>query len=112
MAQGHISLSEMGSVLGAVEEVDLASLKSNDMVRFKVHVKSIARIPPVIEIGVKHLLYDIYFKVEKVETEGWNEEEASLRKRSFVDLQPNEFGLGDKGGKNPKVISKKVGRSL
>jgi hypothetical protein len=50
--------------------------------------------------------------VEKVETEGWNEEEASMRKRSSVDLQPNEFGLGDKGGKNPKVISKKVGRSF
>jgi hypothetical protein len=110
MAQGHISLSEMGSVLGAVEEVDLASLKSNDMVRFKVHVKSIARIPPVIEIGVKHLLYDIYFKVEKVETEGWNEEEASLRKRSFVDLQPNEFGLGDKGGKKPKSDIQESGK--
>ncbi|AQL03106.1 hypothetical protein ZEAMMB73_Zm00001d045752 [Zea mays] len=72
------AICEMGSVLGAVEEVDLASLKSNDT-------------------------------VEKVETEGWNEEEASMRKRSSVDLQPNEFGLGDKGGKNPKVISKKVG---
>jgi hypothetical protein len=96
------AICELGSVLGAVEEVDLAALKSNDMVRFKVHVKSVARIPPVIEIGVKHLLYDIYFKVEKVETEGWNEEEASMRKRSSVDLQPNEFGLGDNGGKKPK----------
>jgi hypothetical protein len=77
------AIREMRSIIGAVEEVDLASLKTNDMVKFKVHVKSVVRISPVIEIGVKHLLYDIYFKVE---TEGWNEEEASMRKRSSVDL--------------------------
>jgi hypothetical protein len=31
-------------------------------------------IPPIIEVGVKNFLYDIYFKVENVDVEGWNED--------------------------------------
>jgi hypothetical protein len=80
------AICELGSTIGAVEEVDLTFLKAKDMVRFKVHVKSIARIPPIIEIGVKPFSYDIYFKVENIETEGWNEEGASVRKRSSIDM--------------------------
>ncbi|KAL5668531.1 hypothetical protein ACJX0J_020752, partial [Zea mays] len=57
----------MGSVLGAVEEVDLASLKSNDA-------------------------------VEKVETEGWNEEETSMRKRSSGE------NLGDENNEKPLKV--------
>jgi hypothetical protein len=58
------AICELGSTIGAVEEIDLNSLESKEMVRFKVHVKSIDMIPEVIEVGVKPYLYDIFFKVE------------------------------------------------
>jgi hypothetical protein len=49
-------------MLGHIEEVDLKSLEVESCVRFNVHVKSLSMIPPVVEIGVKPFLYDIYFK--------------------------------------------------
>jgi hypothetical protein len=51
---------ELGSALGAKEEVDLKALKENGCVRFKIHVKIISKIPPNIEVGVKPYLYDIF----------------------------------------------------
>jgi hypothetical protein len=37
-------------------------------------------IPEVIEVGVKPYLYDIFFKVENVDAEGWSDESVSLGK--------------------------------
>jgi hypothetical protein len=50
-------------MIGAVEEVDLMSLDSKDIVRFKVHIKSVAMIPPVVEVAVKPFLYDIFLEL-------------------------------------------------
>lgn len=50
-------------MIRVIEEIDLKSLEIKDIVRFKVHVKSISMIPYVIEVGVKPFLYDIFFKV-------------------------------------------------
>jgi hypothetical protein len=51
--QNYQAICELGSTIGAVEEVDITSLNSKEIVRFKVHVKSVAMIPPIIEVGVK-----------------------------------------------------------
>jgi hypothetical protein len=56
-------------------------------VRFKVHVKSVAMIPPIIEVGVKPFLYDIYFKIDNITDEGWNDDSINLGKRASVDRQ-------------------------
>ena len=61
--QNYQAICELGSMIGVVEEIDLKSLEIKDIVRFKVHVKSISMIPSVIEVGVKPFLYDIFFKV-------------------------------------------------
>jgi hypothetical protein len=67
-------------MIGGVEEVDLLSLDSEDIVRFKVHIKSVAMIPPVVEVDVKPFLYDILFRIESIVKEGWNDENISLGK--------------------------------
>ena len=70
-----------------MEEVDILSLDTKDIVRFKVHVKSVAMIPPIIEVGVKPFLYDIYFKIDNITDEGWNDDSINLGKRASVDRQ-------------------------
>jgi hypothetical protein len=96
------AICEIGSTIGAVEEIDLNSLESKDMVRFKVHVKSIDMIPEVIEVGVKPYLYDIFFKVENIDAEGWNDDSVSLGKRASVDVhRPRKFVM-EKSGKKAK----------
>jgi hypothetical protein len=99
------AICEIGSTIGAVEEIDLNSLESKDMVRFKVHVKSIDMIPEVIEVGVKPYLYDIFFKVENIDAEGWNDDSVSLGKRASVDVhRPRKFVM-EKSGKRQKMKS-------
>jgi hypothetical protein len=89
--QNYHAICELGSTIGAVEEVDINSLNSKEIVRFKVHVKSVAMIPPIIEVGVKPFLYDIFFKIDNITNEGWNDESINLGKRASVDRQ----GFGD-----------------
>jgi hypothetical protein len=48
------AICELGSMLGVVEEVDIKYLEMNEKVRFKVHVKSMLRIPHVIELRSHH----------------------------------------------------------
>lgn len=72
--QNYQAICELGFTIGAIEEIELKSLESNDIVRFKVHVKSLSMIPLVIEVGVKPFLYDIFLRIEDVDIEGWNEE--------------------------------------
>lgn len=78
--QNYQSICEIGSMIGAIEEVDLLSLDSEDIIRFKVHIKSVAMIPPVVEIAVKPFLYDIFFRIESIIEEGWNDDSFSLGK--------------------------------
>jgi hypothetical protein len=89
--QNYQAIFELGSTIRAVEEVDILSLDSKDIVRFKVHVKSVAMIPPIIKVGVKPFLYDIYFKIDNITDEGWNDDSINLGKRASVDRQ----GFGD-----------------
>jgi hypothetical protein len=89
--QNYQAICELGSTIGAVEEVDINSLNSKEIVRFKVHVKSVAMIPPIIEVGVKPFLYDIFFKIDNITDEGWNDDSVNLGKRASVDRQ----GFGD-----------------
>jgi hypothetical protein len=91
------------------KKVDILSLDTKDIVRFKVHVKSVAMIPPIIEVGVKPFLYDIYFKIDNITDEGWNDDSINLGKRASVDRQ----GFGDpsfeKSGKKAKNVGEKTG---
>jgi hypothetical protein len=73
-------------MIGAVEEVDLLSLDTKDIVRFKVHIKSVAMIPLVVEVGVKRFLYDIFFRIESLVEEGWNDDSINLGKRGYVEM--------------------------
>jgi hypothetical protein len=48
--RNYQAICELGSTIGAVEEVDINSLNSKEIVRFKVHVKSVAMIPPSLKL--------------------------------------------------------------
>jgi hypothetical protein len=84
--QNYQAICELGSMIGAVEEVDLLSLDTKDIVRFKVHIKSVAMIPLVVEVGVKRFLYDIFFRIESLVEEGWNDDSINLGKRGSVEM--------------------------
>jgi hypothetical protein len=100
--QNYQSICEIGSMIGAVEEVDLMSLDSEDIVRFKVHIKSVAMIPPVVEVAVKPFLYDIFFRIESISEEGWNDETINLGKRASVEIHGTNDPVFDKSGKKPR----------
>jgi hypothetical protein len=110
--QNYQAICELGSTIGVVEEVDISSLNSKEIVRFKVHVKSVAMIPPIIEVGVKPFLYDIFFKIDNITDEGWNDESINLGKRASVDRQ----GFGDlsfkKSVKKAKSGDEESGRDV
>jgi hypothetical protein len=97
--QNYQSICEIGSMIGAVEEVDLMSLDSKDIVRFKVHIKSVVMIPPVVEVAVKPFLYDIFFRIESVSEEGWNDETVNLGKRASVEIHGINDPMFDKSRK-------------
>ena len=94
-------------MIGAVEEVDLMSLDSDDIVRFKIHIKSVAMIPPVVEVAVKPFLYDIFFRIESICDEGWNDDSVNLGKRASVQIHGINDPLFDKSGKNLEMWKKK-----
>ncbi|KAL5681205.1 hypothetical protein ACJX0J_007590, partial [Zea mays] len=75
--RNYQAICELGSTIGAVEEVDINSLNSKEIVRFKVHVKSVAMIPPSLKL-VSNLFC-------------WNDDSVNLGKRASVDRQ----GFGD-----------------
>jgi hypothetical protein len=90
--QNYQAICELGSTkLGLLKKWTFLSLDSKDIVRFKVYVKSVAMIPPIIEVGVKPFLYDIYFKIDNITDEGWNDDSINLDKRASIDRQ----GFGD-----------------
>lgn len=105
--QNYQAICELGSTIGSVEEVDILSLDTKDIVRFKVHVKSVAMIPPIIEVGVKPFLYDIYFKIDDITNEGWNDESINLGKRASVDRQGLDDPSYEKTGKKARNIGDK-----
>jgi hypothetical protein len=71
--------------------VDLQALEEKNCIRFKARVKSLNMIPPIIEVGVKPFLFDVFLKIDHIEENGWNEETFNLGKRSSVDISdPSE----------------------
>jgi hypothetical protein len=105
--QNYQAICELGSTIGAVEEVDILSLDSKGIVRFKVHVKSVVMIPPIIEVGVKPFLYDIFFKIDDITDEGWNDESINLGKRASVDRQGIDDPSYEKTGKKARNVGDK-----
>jgi hypothetical protein len=105
--QNYQAICELGSTIGAVEEVDILSLDTKDMVRFKVHVKSVAMIPPIIEVGVKPFFYDIFFKIDDITEEGWNDDSINLGKRALVDRQGLDDPTCEKTGKKARNVGDK-----
>jgi hypothetical protein len=89
-------------MLGAIEEIDLKALETDETVKFKVHVKSVSLIPKVIEVGVKPFLFNIFFKVESVVAEGWNEELVNLGKRRTSNMSESESFMVRVKGKIPR----------
>ncbi|KAL5669787.1 hypothetical protein ACJX0J_022008, partial [Zea mays] len=107
------AICELGSTIGVVEEVDITSLNSKEIVRFKVHVKSVAMIPPIIEVGVKPFLYDIFFKIDNITDEGASLEEFikddELIPSPTQEKKKMNTNVSDEGGKN---IGVKKGGSM
>jgi hypothetical protein len=102
----------LGSTIGAVEEVDINSLNSKEIVRFKVHVKSVAMIPPIIEVGVKPFLYDISLKLTTLLMKGgmmilliWEKGLQLIDKGLVTSLLVNLL-------KRPKVVMRILVRML
>lgn len=98
--QNYQAICELGSMIGAVEEVDLLSLDTKDIVRYKVHIKSVAMIPLVVEVGVKRFLYDIFFRIESLVEEGWNDDSINLGKRGSVEMLGFDVEQSGKAGES------------
>jgi hypothetical protein len=71
-------ICEIGSLIGAVDDVDMQILPDLDVVRFQVDVRRIKKFPMVKEFTVKPWLYDIMFSIEKVVEMGTFEENANV----------------------------------
>jgi hypothetical protein len=63
-------ICEVGSLIGAVDDVDMQILSDLDVVRFQANVMSISKFPMVRRYVVKPWAYDITFSIEKVIEEG------------------------------------------
>jgi hypothetical protein len=63
-------ICEVGSLIGAVDDVDMQILSDLDVVRFQVDVRSISKFPMVKQFTVKPWMYNITFSIERVLEEG------------------------------------------
>lgn len=63
-------ICEIGSLIGAVEDVDMKMLRELGIVRFKAHVKRIRKVSCVQEFSIPPEFYDIKFSVEAVIAKG------------------------------------------
>jgi hypothetical protein len=70
-------ICEVGSLIGAVDDVDMHILPDLDIVRFQIVIRSINKFPMVKEFTVKPWVYDIVFSIEKVVEMGTLEESAA-----------------------------------
>jgi hypothetical protein len=59
-----------------------------------------------VEVVVKPFLYDIYFRIESISEEGWNDETINLGKRAFVEIHGINDPVFDKSGKNLEMMRK------
>jgi hypothetical protein len=63
-------ICEVGSLIGAVDDVDMQILANLDVVRFQVGVRSIKKFPMVKQFAVKPWMYNITFSIERILDEG------------------------------------------
>jgi hypothetical protein len=72
----------------------------------------VAMIPPIIEVGVKPYLYDIFFKIDDITEEGWNDDSINLGKRASVDRQDLDDPSCEKTGKKARNVGDKMKEEL
>jgi hypothetical protein len=60
----------VGSLIGAVDDVDMQILADLDVVRFQVDVRSIKKFPMVKQFAVKPWMYNITFSLKRIIEEG------------------------------------------
>jgi hypothetical protein len=58
-------ICEVGSLIGAVDDVDMQILSDLDVVRFQVDVRSIKKFPMVKQFTVKPWMYNITFSIKE-----------------------------------------------
>ncbi|KAM0922239.1 hypothetical protein ACQ4PT_006333 [Festuca glaucescens] len=63
-------ICEVGSLIGAVEDVDMQILADLDIVRFQVDMRSVRDFPMVKQYAVKSWMYNITFSIEKIVESG------------------------------------------
>jgi hypothetical protein len=71
-------ICEVGSLIGAVDDVDMQILADLDVVRFQVDVRSIKKFPMVKQFAVTPWIYNITFSIERILDEGTLDEVVSV----------------------------------
>lgn len=65
--KGYFALSEIGSILGVMLEVDMETLRAQDIARMKIIVKDLAKNPIMSEVTATNIfVYMVYFMIESV----------------------------------------------
>jgi hypothetical protein len=64
------AICEVGSLIGAVDDVDMQILPNLDVVRFQVDVRSIKKFPMTKQFAIKPWMYNITFSIERMVEEG------------------------------------------
>jgi hypothetical protein len=67
--------------------------------------------PLLVEVAIKTFLYDIFFGIESVSEEGWNDESVSLEKRPLVEMHGLNNPIFDKSSKKLETRKKKGRRN-
>ncbi|XP_014755880.1 uncharacterized protein LOC106866342 isoform X2 [Brachypodium distachyon] len=91
-------ISEVGSLIGVVHQVDMQMLEELGLVRFKVDVKSIAKFPLTLDFSVPPDMYDIHFSVEEVIISGTleiSQKRASEANMSDRQKKTKSVGVSD-----------------
>jgi hypothetical protein len=63
-------------------------------------------------VGVKPYLYDIFFKIDDITEEGWNDDSINLGKRASVDMQGLDDPSCEKTGKKARNVGDKMKEEL
>jgi hypothetical protein len=87
-------ICEVGSLIGAVDDVDMQILADLDVVRFQVDVRSIKKFPMVKQFAVTPWMYNITFSIERILEEGTLDEvvtvTSEVQKSSDVQMVDEE----------------------
>jgi hypothetical protein len=71
-------ICEVGSLIGAVDDVDMQILADLDVVRFQVDVRSIKKFPMVKQFAITPWMYNITFSIERILEEGTLDEVVTV----------------------------------